>query len=281
MPRIGSNKNAQELLKVLTEWRYRHRIEDDPYLNGLIASLETNSNIDKWVNLQPLQWLPFPNDSTINKLSAFVRILSLLRNILILLPVAVTWYAIGQATSAFAIFVETGGEATVNFLDFWQNGYEVLDEKWRISEVALFDVYLIGLVVILTFMVGIFQNIVFARQDNFSRQIESERTAISLLIQDKLKKYREPTPLSISQDFSYIVDKLTLLTSEMLRQMQAQNQSTVLLANFNKNLKVSDKTLSNLNNTFSKPVLINLRKSVKNLEKLIKSQKSSRFNKNK
>ena len=46
--------------------------------------------------------------------------------------------------------IDANINATVNFLQFWQDGYGILDEKWRIGTVAITDATLVFIVIGLT-----------------------------------------------------------------------------------------------------------------------------------
>jgi hypothetical protein len=76
--------------------------------------------------------------------------MSVLRNSLVFLPVALTWFAISKATSAFALYTSDNSLSVVNFLDFWENGYGVLASRWALSNVATLDFEIILLIIALT-----------------------------------------------------------------------------------------------------------------------------------
>lgn len=270
------DKSRQHLINQLTEWKFRRKINQDPYLDGLLFSIQNNKNIENWVNFQPLQWLPTPINYFAENFARITRFIALIRNVLIFSPVAITWYAIGEATKAFQVFVETGGETTVNFLDFWQNGYGVLDEAWRISEVARVDVYLIVGVILLTFLVGTFQNLTISNQEKFNKRIEIERTNLSILIEQTLSKFKTPTTFSVSQDFSLILNKLQVITNEIMEQIQSQKEFNSRVKIFNQNLTNSNTNLKKFNDFVSNRNLTKLKKASKDLEKFISQFKKSK-----
>jgi hypothetical protein len=151
-----AKKAATEHLEIAQEvsnWAKKYNSHNDLTKN-LVADLESKSNLHKWAELDPFEFLPYPGTVGSEKKNRLIDNLTVLRNVLVFAPVALTWAAVGQATTAFEKYTAANDGAVVNFLEFWQNGYGVLDAKWRISEVARFDFILILLVIILTLFIS-------------------------------------------------------------------------------------------------------------------------------
>ena len=133
-----AKKAATEHLEMAQEvsiWAKRYNSHNELTKN-LVADLESKSNLHKWAELDPFEFLPYPGSVGSEKKNRLIDNLTVLRNVLVFAPVALTWAAVGQATTAFEKYTAANDGAVVNFLEFWQNGYGVLDAKWRISEVA-------------------------------------------------------------------------------------------------------------------------------------------------
>ena len=50
-----------------------------------------------------------------------IIIINAIRNTLVFAPVALTWAAVGESTSAFAKYTKANSLSVTNYLDFWQN----------------------------------------------------------------------------------------------------------------------------------------------------------------
>ena len=107
------------LAEKLEEWSRLRGVERDPYLSQLTESLKERKNLHIWAELQPLDFLPYPKSEAKNRQSDLVRILTIIRNVLVFAPVALTWAAVSAATTGFAAYIKENGASVVNFLDFW------------------------------------------------------------------------------------------------------------------------------------------------------------------
>jgi len=80
----------------------------------------------------------------------WVRVLEAVRNVLVLLPLAVTWFGIGAAvTSYHGLIGEKPELAAQSFIYLWQTGFEGRT-PFTLSVVAIVDVVLLLLVAVLT-----------------------------------------------------------------------------------------------------------------------------------
>jgi hypothetical protein len=146
--------SVSEMISEITSWTDRHdlSIEDDPYLEGLVSAVIRRDDLTMWASLSPFDHLPkvsrLRHASAIwERVSSFVFVL---RNVLVFVPVALTWLAISRAVDAFGTATEAlrgeGQDTTANFLDFWQSS----DAWWRIGHIAFYDFILISAIVLLT-----------------------------------------------------------------------------------------------------------------------------------
>ena len=127
------------LAELIQSWATRYRVSTDSYVRGLVSALAELKNLSMWASIDPFVYLPHPTVISEVGTRRFYGRLNAIRNTLVFAPVALTWLAVGQATAAFKDFVDRNGTATVNFLEFWQNGYDVLPKEWRLSTVAFLD----------------------------------------------------------------------------------------------------------------------------------------------
>jgi hypothetical protein len=90
------------LVEKINAFTSSYRIEGDPYLDGLREAIETKKNLHIWAELDPLDYLPHPEAKAHQSRSRLVRIITVIRNVLVFAPVALTWAAVGQATTGFS-----------------------------------------------------------------------------------------------------------------------------------------------------------------------------------
>ena len=123
----------QVLANSLQSWAEQYQLSDDPYVAGLTAAVSNRKNLPMWASLNPLEYLPHAKVRSNPQLHLVTLIMTIARNALVFLPVALTWFAISKATSAFATYTANNTLQVVNFLDFWENGYGVLSKTWSLS----------------------------------------------------------------------------------------------------------------------------------------------------
>ena len=98
--RIAENEALRDSLSA---WANKNGFLDDPYVVGLTAALDKRRNLSMWATLSPLEYLPRPE--TKGRRLRLIKFITLVRNTLIFAPVALTWAAVGKATTAFEIYV--------------------------------------------------------------------------------------------------------------------------------------------------------------------------------
>jgi len=188
-----NQEQLQELAENLRIWSTVRKVSGDPYVAQLREDLAEGENLEYWATTDPSAMLPMPIKEQVVKYEIIARLISLVRNVLIFLPVALTWYAIGQATIAFQIYVGSSGTTTANFLDFWQNGYGLLDDKWRIGEIAVLDFYIVMAVIVISLVAGVFQAMATRADALLEATYEEERMELALKISRELAPYRTST----------------------------------------------------------------------------------------
>ena len=144
----------QNLIDKFESWVKKNKVQSDPYVTGMRSVLQTGEDIQPWAELNPLDLLPAPQTPGNARLRKISNYLTILRNVMVFFPVALTWIAVSKSTSAFATYTEQNRSAVVNFLEFWQNGYGVLGKSWTIGHVAFLDFAIILLVIALTLVVA-------------------------------------------------------------------------------------------------------------------------------
>lgn len=210
------NPTPAALLQVrLQNWASKHQKLDNAYVDGLITALAKNKNLPMWATLDPAEFLPYADVVAGKKRLNSARFISIVRNIMVFTPVAITWEAVSKATSAFAIFVQSNNAATINFLEFWQNGYDFLDHKWTISYIAQIDFYIVVLVIILSLIASALnESGRRLRMIDFNK-VENERMSLVIALKLFLYTKREVTTLSMNQNLATAIDDLTNATASI------------------------------------------------------------------
>lgn len=203
------------LLEKLSAFKTLHQVREDPYLDGLREAIETKKNLHIWAELDPLDYLPHPHATAHQSRSRFVRILTVVRNVLVFAPVALTWAAVGQATTGFSRYIEENGADVINFLDFWQNGYGILDNKWKIGEVARLDFILIMIVIALTLYVSQAGHTAEQLRDNEELAIDRDRLALAIEIHAQLHDKRKITSVTMNAAIAGSISRLVSATHNL------------------------------------------------------------------
>jgi hypothetical protein len=215
MPRIPKLEKNRILAELIERWARKYGLMRDPYVARLLVALKENQNLAMWSAMEPMQMLPYATPVSGLKLQKIAARLSILRNALVFAPVAFTWLAVGQATTAFQKFVETNSTATVNFLEFWQNGYDVLDEKWRISTVALTDALIVFIVIFLSVGATYLADLANYRSQEEDSVLLEERAELALAIKEYLYTKQTVTRLTLNQGIATAIENLVEATENL------------------------------------------------------------------
>lgn len=215
MARVSKVERNLILAEVVQGWARSHRVAHDPYITGLTRALVENKNLAMWSSIDPMQMLPRPQSHGQESMFKTFRRVNMVRNALVFAPVAVTWLAVGRATSAFQIFVEKNTSATVNFLEFWQNGYDVLGSEWRISRVATVDFLIVLIVIGLTLFSNYLGEIANTREAQVEREIIQERTELALAIKEYLFTKQTISRLTLNQGVATSIENLITATENL------------------------------------------------------------------
>lgn len=213
--RVSNSKRHIELADQVDLWARKYQVSRDPYVTGLSSSLREKKNLPIWASMNPVEYLPQPEITEGIAVARWARLLTLIRNVLVFAPVALTWAAVGQATTAFSEYVKENGADVVNFLDFWQNGYGVLGEEWRIANVAFLDFVIILIVIILTLIASVFGKRATEAQASFEQQIERERVGLAVEINSYLFDKQKVTNVTMNASLAGAIAKLLNATDAL------------------------------------------------------------------
>ena len=105
----------------------------------------------------------------------------------------------------------------MNFLQFWQNGYGLLDEKWRIGTVAITDATLVFIVIALT--ISITYLTIRGKDLNIvqEKELYQERMQIAIAIKDYLHNKQSISKLTLNQGVATAIENLVAATERLKR----------------------------------------------------------------
>jgi hypothetical protein len=155
-----------------------------------------------WASLNPLDYLPHAPANVSNGIKRIVLYVTIMRNALVFLPVALTWYAISKATSAFAVYTADNTLAVVNFLDFWENGYGVLAEEWSLSHIATLDFQIIMVIIVMTIAITLMDKRVRDNHEMAIAELDEERMRLALEISSYLFNHQRVSQVSMNQSLA-------------------------------------------------------------------------------
>ena len=206
---------VDQLAGRLSEWIVRHNLQSDPYLNGLVAAIESKKDLHIWAELDPNDYLPHPITTAGFAKARLVRIFTVIRNVLVFAPVALTWAAVSAATSGFSQYIKENGADVVNFLDFWQNGYGILGNEWKIGNVARLDFIIVVIVIALTLYVSQVGHTVEEIKNAAEDAIDSERLALAIEIHAALHDKRKITAVTMNASLAGAISRLVTATGNL------------------------------------------------------------------
>ena len=192
----------------LEAWGNKYGQAEDGYVSGLITALRENKNLHVWATFDPVDYLPIPLLGNGAKLAGRVRIITVLRNVLVFAPVALTWVAVGEATKGFQEYISQNTTGVANFLDFWQNGYDILPPEYRISDVARVDAVIILGVIALTLVASVLGGRAEKQTMGSEAFADRERTDLALQIGLYLYDKQKPTAAVINSSVADSVARL-------------------------------------------------------------------------
>jgi hypothetical protein len=199
----------------IAAWISRHGLESDPYLTGLQNAIESKKDLHIWAELDPTQYLPHPETKAGQAKERLVRVLTVIRNVLVFAPVALTWAAVSAATSGFSQYIAQNGADVVNFLDFWQNGYDILAEEWKIGNVARLDFIIVLIVIALTLYVSQVGHTVEQMKNSAEDAIDRERLALAIEIHAALHDKRKITTVTMNASLAGAISRLVAATNNL------------------------------------------------------------------
>ena len=267
----------KEAKVALDSWAAEWAVADDPYVQGLSRAIDEHRNITMWAALDPSEHLPDPEPKNGRLFGQLSQLLGFLRNVLVFVPVAITWWAISEATAAFGQYTTDHPGEEVNFLNFWQGGYGdgELEEKllWvigsKIQEIAIMDFMIIAAVVALTMA----SSTLAVASDRLSTRGERlsaiERSRMTLTLVEALDAKRSASPESIAGTIADVLNDLVDASREInAAALQLENASGGV-AGFSTQIDELSTRIEAFSQTMSQQVSDHLVQSIRGLEQSV------------
>jgi hypothetical protein len=232
------------LAESIQNWGRKYGQVEDSYISGLGEALRENRNLHIWATFDPLDYLPIPLLANGSKLASRVRFLTVLRNVLVFAPVALTWIAVGQATTGFQKYISQNTTGVANFLDFWQNGYDILPPEYRISSIARLDAVIILAVIALTLTSSVLGKRAEDQVSGSEAFADRERTALALEIGLFLYEKQRATASVVNASVAASVARLRASTTALESSTKAHAGTAKNLTSATKALEKSAKEIA-------------------------------------
>jgi hypothetical protein len=200
------NEAGIELAAKLKSWGEANQISDDAYLEGLEAALEEDRDLAVWASTDVIELLPIPHVSY--REGRLYALLTLVRNVLVFVPVGLTWLAVSKSTTAFAAYSKASGGNVVNFLQFWEDGYGILAKEWTIGHVALLDFAIIVAIIALTLLTPIMARKAEGAAEEAEKRVHKERLVLAVEVTGYLFDKRHITPMTMTSSLARSVQNL-------------------------------------------------------------------------
>lgn len=270
-PEPGDARELTGALKELERWAADEGAEGDRAVARLVRAIRSRQNLAMWANKDIDTFLPEPKPRDQAFLTVGAKIIFVVRNVLVFLPIFLTWRAIGAASVAFAEFsavVPAGID--VNFLRFWQTGGEglipgatlppeaIVPQSERLSQVAAVVAFVILAVIFLTLAASIMQALNDSRERRSMREAEQRRTEVVLLLESALHGYRQATPTSISETLAESLSALLQAAHQLGATAKQLENSTVGVSDLGPAIRGFTEELARAEERFDQGITPNL-----------------------
>ena len=199
----GADRDRLVAADALRKWIVERSPTNAHILEQLESDLRKNQRLNEWGQFALEDLLRPPRRDTSRFIAHKVAaIVTFFRNLVLFIPVAVTWVAIERAAVKFSDKLELGINTT--FLEVWLND----DIFFTLATTAAIDAGLIGLLIVLTLVAQSFEVVA----DRSARQADEsdERDFQSVLVNVGLflHGFRSITPSALKSGLAEAVDNL-------------------------------------------------------------------------
>lgn len=205
------------LAELVERWARKNGFLRNAYIERILPALINQENLAFWAATDPFVQLPHAVSQRGSRFEKVAMRLTAFRNALVFAPVAITWIAVSKATSAFEVYIEKNVNATVNFLQFWQDGYGLLGEEWQIEKVALFDAIIVFIVICLSFAINFFWHSSDSLREKEEAELEDERAQVAFAIKEYLFSKQTISRLTLNRGVATAIENLVQATENLQR----------------------------------------------------------------
>ena len=155
-----------EARRELTAWAAANGLDTDPFVTRLGTAMRDRDDLAFWSTIDLDLELPVPPNPLIRRIRTLSQFVTVLRNVAVFIPVALTWWAISVASGGFGEYVEVqaliGQEA--NFLQYWQSSN--VPRIFRLQHVAELAAQIIVGIIAATLVTGWLNTFADSREDD-------------------------------------------------------------------------------------------------------------------
>lgn len=163
-----------------------------------------------------------------------IEIADKVRNVLVLVPILLTWAALGEAANSYNEYLlENPDETAIPFLVLWQRGFDG-NTSWfspTFSAVALLDALIIAIIIILTLYAH-------GRREKQEDQIADSASGFQADFDNALAEAtvllatdRSSRPVQLADSVERLVDNFQTSSQSLLNQLQVEHDRLDHLAN--------------------------------------------------
>jgi hypothetical protein len=179
--------------------------------------------------------------------------------VLVFVPVALTWLAIQKATDAFGKWAadktSADPESGISFIQFWQNGYGVLNDFFLIQEIAKLDFYLITLIVVATLVASLLESRAKSTVSVLEKAADRERLFVGLKIAEALQGNKTASPESITESLAFALNDLSQAARDVSLAAARMEVASVGVESLTPRVESLNKQVGELNQRFGKDVV--------------------------
>jgi hypothetical protein len=201
----GTDRSQEALGSMLAQWAIDARVDKDPLLARLSAALQAGTGLTTWAGLDFFNVLPEPALVKTQRFDRLVRLLRLLRNAMVFLPVLVTWWDLRSAVAKYADFVQGSplGDSA-SFLVFWaENG---------LTGTAVKIVVIVGFAIALGLMVDLAER----ESTSGSGEINARRRDLAVRLTEALRPRQKVDMSNVEESLTGALEGFRD-TAQMLR----------------------------------------------------------------
>lgn len=188
------------------DWLNKSKQVASHELTSLISDLNSGSNLESWaaVNFDRILPLRIPK-------AAMAAWFDLIRNALVLMPLAVTWIAIWSASRGYSDWYPQNPSS--NFLVYWEDN---LPGIFKLSYVAIFD----GAILLAIFGMTIFSDLI-NKNSKLKEELERMHEGLIVSLERGLSSYRYLSLPELNQYASRTVQDVSTAAQQVASSIQA------------------------------------------------------------